>query len=180
MVKYFERHKSEFMPLFVANKRVIELGSGTGLLGIALALLGANIVFTDLKPMLEILDRNVKLNIVSNSYRVKVQELSWGANARNGSPFFDIIVASDVTYEDENIEPLIATLCNLSGPDTVIYIGAEVRKMQAEDIFKNNATHYFDIEMLETEGLDEAFADINVAIYKLRKKYAEISNSPTT
>lgn len=73
---------------------MLELGSGTGLVGLIAAVLGANVWITDqacvyhsivkshdvndenaLRPLLEIMSRNVELNKLSD--RVQVLELNW-------------------------------------------------------------------------------------------------------
>lgn len=55
-------------------------GSGVGLLGIALASAGAQIVLTDQKPMLPLLQQNVDSNITLNKYKVSVAELDWSVD----------------------------------------------------------------------------------------------------
>lgn len=45
------------------SARVVELGAGTGLVGMLLARLGASVVLTDLKEMLPLLQDNVDANV---------------------------------------------------------------------------------------------------------------------
>ena len=48
---------------FYRSRRVLELGSGTGYLGIGLAKLGASeVMLTDLPQQCELIDRNLELN----------------------------------------------------------------------------------------------------------------------
>jgi predicted nicotinamide N-methyase len=132
------------------------------LLGIALASAGAQIVLTDQKPMLPLLQQNVDSNIRLNKYKVSVAELDWsadtlllpltsqrGSNVGNLKTPFDVIVGTDgilhhhcivlivdvVTYEEEGIIPLMKTLLALSDVNTEIYIAHEERNMDAESIF---------------------------------------------
>ena len=86
---------------------VLELGSGTGFVGLALAKLGASrVTLTDLPQRLPILKRNVEENGLEDA--VSVQALAWGttSSAIDNEP--DLIVASDVTYDAELV-PLLAT-----------------------------------------------------------------------
>ena len=86
--------------------QVLELGSGTGFVGLALAKLGASrVTLTDLPQRLPILKRNVEENGLEDD--VSVQALAWGTtSAIDDEP--DLIVASDVTYDAELV-PLLAT-----------------------------------------------------------------------
>eukprot|EP00026_Physarum_polycephalum_P005024 Phypoly_transcript_05050.p1 GENE.Phypoly_transcript_05050~~Phypoly_transcript_05050.p1 ORF type:complete len:324 (+),score=96.92 Phypoly_transcript_05050:1053-2024(+) len=63
------------------GKRAIELGSGTGLGGIALAHLGANVTLTDFPSVLPILQINIDANTSRNSSLqglLSVAPLTWG------------------------------------------------------------------------------------------------------
>lgn len=60
------------------NKRVVELGSGTSVPGMALATLGAHVVLTDRKPLLAGMEANIDANGLRRSARAA--ELQWGAD----------------------------------------------------------------------------------------------------
>ena len=64
MCKFFE-DEQKFPLSYFQGKRILELGSGVGLLGIAIASLGVPIVLTEQKSILEIFQLNVKQNILS-------------------------------------------------------------------------------------------------------------------
>lgn len=71
MSKYLEQY-----PQYIKGKRIVELGSGTGLLGIAASLLGAShVTLTDYYDM-ELLEKNASENIVDPS-KFDVKKLFW-------------------------------------------------------------------------------------------------------
>eukprot|EP01132_Coremiostelium_polycephalum_P006714 gene6714-8323_t len=126
MSKYFELEIGEE---FLKGKRIIELGSGVGLLGITLSLLGADdIELTDQKCMHDILKENVELNCGSKLIgggggtkkkgirggTTKVSELWWGSDVTSYNPPFDLIVGSDLMYEDDCVDLLLTSLLDLS------------------------------------------------------------------
>ena len=55
--------KGDFSRAKVSGKRAIDLGSGMGLAGLALALLGADVVLTDVREVLPLLRRNTDANL---------------------------------------------------------------------------------------------------------------------
>ncbi|KAI0637751.1 putative methyltransferase-domain-containing protein [Trametes polyzona] len=59
------------------GKTVLELGSGTGLVGLVAGKLGAQVCITDQAPLLGIMKRNVSLNRLETC--VSVAELNWSA-----------------------------------------------------------------------------------------------------
>lgn len=108
---------------FLHGKRVIELGTGTGLCGITAAKLGAKaVVLTDYVPAIVSNARfNAKLNSCGES--VSACHLDWRAVAQQGSAGeltagFDVVIASDCIYEEEHAElvPLVASLLMRKNP----------------------------------------------------------------
>ena len=100
---------------------VLELGSGTGAVGLYAAGLGASrVVLTDGGPpaLLELLAANVDANRpllpADSGLRLEVETLRWGGDAADlpDGPF-SWVLASDVTYDDELHAPLCDSLAAL-------------------------------------------------------------------
>eukprot|EP00747_Dinoflagellata_sp_TGD_P068683 gnl/TRDRNA2_/TRDRNA2_155821_c0_seq1.p1 gnl/TRDRNA2_/TRDRNA2_155821_c0~~gnl/TRDRNA2_/TRDRNA2_155821_c0_seq1.p1 ORF type:complete len:172 (+),score=27.96 gnl/TRDRNA2_/TRDRNA2_155821_c0_seq1:113-628(+) len=89
-------------PSRVQDKRVVELGSGTGIGGLAAAALGArSVVLTDQTTFMA--EYNLKRNLKACSdleKRVQCDVLKWGdMNAvETTQPPFDLIIASDIMF----------------------------------------------------------------------------------
>lgn len=96
----------------LGGKSILELGSGTGLVGLIAGALGGNVWITDQMPLLEIMSRNVLLNKMSDN--VHVMELNWGDPLPAGLPNFDIILAADCVYFEPAFPLLVDTLCQLA------------------------------------------------------------------
>jgi predicted nicotinamide N-methyase len=103
LAKYLER-----APALVRGRRVLELGAGTGAVGLAAAALGAtSVLLTDLPYVQANLDANVAaLGLASASVAV----LDWTAPLPPDLPPVDVVVAADVVWLDELLPPFLATL----------------------------------------------------------------------
>mmetsp|Transcript_26381 Transcript_26381/g.84546 ORF Transcript_26381/g.84546 Transcript_26381/m.84546 type:complete len:311 (+) Transcript_26381:202-1134(+) len=94
----------------VAGKRVVELGSGTGLAGLACAAAGAShVTLTDLPCRLPLLRRNVRANgwlATLGGCGLACSALDWGSDdlpARlSALGDFDVLVGTDLVYEEEH------------------------------------------------------------------------------
>ncbi|RCI12514.1 hypothetical protein L249_0352, partial [Ophiocordyceps polyrhachis-furcata BCC 54312] len=92
--------------------RVLELGAGTGLLGLsAAALWRTEVVVSDLPRIVPNLGKNVQQNgplIRARGGSVAVGSLTWGGGADDdealfGEPFqFDVVLAADALYDDHH------------------------------------------------------------------------------
>jgi predicted nicotinamide N-methyase len=79
-----------------AERRVLELGAGTGLPGIVAASYGATVVQTDRQEMaMTICTRNGELNAVAGIERRLVDWTAWTDETR-----YDWIIGSDILYAD--------------------------------------------------------------------------------
>jgi len=114
--KYIEQ---EYSTIF-HGKKIIELGSGTGLVGIVAALLGGDVTLTDYKDeVLELLQKNIRLNNLVHSNQLtttQVKKLKWGDTTELSHIAWDYILAAEVVY-GENTDPfrdLLNTLVSLS------------------------------------------------------------------
>ncbi|MDE0085974.1 MAG: methyltransferase domain-containing protein, partial [Candidatus Poribacteria bacterium] len=108
------RHISELdRPL--SEKRVLEIGCGFGLAGIAACQAGAKVVFTDFEhDALLFAKHNAQQNGIDSAIFI---QMDW--NALCFQYKFDVILASDVIYEEQNWQPILSLLQNLLSPDGV-------------------------------------------------------------
>nr|AFK11541.1 methyltransferase-like protein 21B-like protein [Callorhinchus milii] len=159
LCQYFEKEKMDF-----TGKKVIELGSGTGIVGILAALLGGNITLTDRPRVLPQIQNNMNNNIpASIIHRSKVSVLCWGINHSDFPSDYDYIIGSDIVYSLSSYSFLIETLKSLSNPNTVILISSKMRSTTRE--FHNRmVTVDFNSEVV----CSNTNAEVN--LYKLTRK----------
>jgi hypothetical protein len=110
-------------PLWNKDSTVIELGSGTGLVGLFFAHLFSikQIFLTDLACALPALQQNVQRNTVDSictdsGTRVEVSPLAWGDPTdinKHASKQPSVIICSDVVYFRHLFIPLLSTLRGL-------------------------------------------------------------------
>ncbi|CAI5761886.1 Uncharacterized protein PODLI_1B024144 [Podarcis lilfordi] len=111
------------------GRLVIELGAGTGLLGIVAALLGAQVTITDRKAALALLESNVQANLPADIRpRTAVKELTWGRDLGSfSSGGYDFILGADIVYLEETFADLLETLDHLCSEQTVILLSCRLR-----------------------------------------------------
>ncbi|KAK2745879.1 hypothetical protein FQN57_003492 [Myotisia sp. PD_48] len=121
--------------------RVIELGAGCGIVGIALAQWMANctVILTDLEEVREIIDRNVERAEPTAGSDIHFRVLDWDQSIPDEEPIrqrFDMIVMSDCTYNPDSLPALVGTMAALvdQSPDASIIVGIK-RRHDSEDIF---------------------------------------------
>ncbi|XP_070016646.1 protein-lysine N-methyltransferase EFM6-like isoform X2 [Nicotiana sylvestris] len=75
----FLEHAVESGRIHLQGKKVVELGSGCGLVGCIAALLGGQVILTDLPDRLRLLKKNVEANLYGDVRgSATVDELTWG------------------------------------------------------------------------------------------------------
>ncbi|OQS03069.1 hypothetical protein THRCLA_04615 [Thraustotheca clavata] len=110
----------------IEGTRVLELGSGTGLVGLAVALFGpASVVLTDLETHVAALENNVKRNAgrIPSRTNVTVEALDWNAPKNVGDGVFEWIVGTDIAYSRSFYVPLLNTLTLFGTKKTKIQLG---------------------------------------------------------
>jgi len=110
------------------GNNILELGSGTGLVGLVAGMLGAHVWITDQAPLLAIMSRNVEMNNLS--HRVFVTELNWGEPLPSDLPRFDIVLAADCVYFEPAFPLLVQTLDELAarGDPEILFCYKKRRK----------------------------------------------------
>ena len=119
---------------------VLELGSGCGIAGIAIAqmLSGCNVTLTDLPAAMEILERNVSKALIAAGSKLEISEFDWNNDIPQTikDKRFDLIIVSDCTYNPDSLPALVETLSTLilSSPNAIIIVSMKVRH-SSEAIF---------------------------------------------
>eukprot|EP01116_Phalansterium_solitarium_P010071 TRINITY_DN24496_c0_g1_i2.p1 TRINITY_DN24496_c0_g1~~TRINITY_DN24496_c0_g1_i2.p1 ORF type:complete len:265 (-),score=56.81 TRINITY_DN24496_c0_g1_i2:45-839(-) len=157
---------------FWRGKRVIELGSGCGLSGMAAACRGpAETVLTDLGDVMPVLERNVRHNFpTAADAGIRVAELFWGDECPEVKPPYDVVLGADIIYELQNFELLVRALSDMSGPDTVVLLATEHRWRDVDGYFWEEASRLFTHEAIPHSEHHPVFRHDKIDIYRLRKR----------
>ena len=120
------------------GRRILELGSGCGVAGLAAAALGASVVLTDVNAVVPLLETNMELNrtaINSAGGDATACDFPWEQAAATGElpeairrHAFDLVLAADVLYQREGrqLEALCAAIRILTTPNAKNPAGAHV------------------------------------------------------
>ncbi|KAL0914160.1 hypothetical protein M5K25_017670 [Dendrobium thyrsiflorum] len=171
----FMEHAVDCKRLVLMGKNVVELGSGCGLVGCVAALLGANVILTDLHDRLKLLKKNVDVNVgVLGNARgsARVMELSWGDDLSTEfvAPLPDFVVGSDVIYSEDAVTDLLHTLRQLSGSHTTIFLAGELRNNAVLECFLEAALEEFQIGHIDQTQWHPEFRSHRVVLFVLVKK----------
>ncbi|XP_074308894.1 uncharacterized protein LOC141643588 [Silene latifolia] len=140
--------------------RLLELGSGTGLVGIAAAaILGADVTVTDLAHVIPNLDFNIAANaevVGSGGGKLVAAELGWG-NVEQMEVIgkgFDVVLGSDLVYHDHSYEPLLETLKYFLlslGDEEKVFVMAHVKRWNKEAVFFKRARKVFSVDVIHRD-----------------------------
>ncbi|KAI1951040.1 hypothetical protein LOZ57_001590 [Ophidiomyces ophidiicola] len=124
------------------NHRVtaLELGSGCGIVGIALAqmLPNCSVMLTDLEEVREIINRNILTAKLADSSQVEFQTLDWDEELSTDmqNRHNDLIFLSDCTYNSDSLPALVKTIVSLHRiSPTATLIVAWKKRCESESAF---------------------------------------------
>lgn len=139
--------------------RILELGAGTGYVGIALAKLlkrPCQVYITDLEQVVPLIQENVDTHYSQEKQyksraEIIVDRLHWGnkqdATRLLESGTFDLVVVSDCVYFPELFGMLLDTLLDVCTMSTRIVIGYKCRSLEKEvGFWQDYFGRYFDYE----------------------------------
>lgn len=98
------------------NKRIVEIGSGTGIVGLQLCALGGNVTLTDREEYLELINYNIRKNQNVLIGTAQAKTLFWGDELNNNDKDFqnlDFVIVANCVYHSIELDQLIQTICNL-------------------------------------------------------------------
>ncbi|MBZ3882840.1 Protein-lysine methyltransferase METTL21B [Sciurus carolinensis] len=159
LCNYFESQNVDFR-----GKKVIELGAGTGIVGILAALQGGDVTITDLPMALEQIQGNVQANVPAGG-RVQVRALSWGIDQYVFPGDYDLVLGTDIVYMEPTFPLLLGTLQHLCGHHGTIYLASKMREEHGTaNFFQHLLPQHFQLELAQRDE------DKNVNIYRARHR----------
>ncbi|KAL9642371.1 hypothetical protein ABK040_007369 [Willaertia magna] len=164
LAKYFENTRV-FPEGFFKGKKVLELGTGTGIIGIVLLTQGAIVHFTDKKELIPLIEKNIFLNCTTSGElpkvdidkdQYKVFEYLWGEpNEIVDNTEYDFIIGCDVIYESKEMWLPLAKALNeqLNNTKGQVIIAHEKRSQKDLSFFPFIQETY-KVEQVPKEWLD--------------------------
>ncbi|XP_060898731.1 EEF1A lysine methyltransferase 3-like [Labrus mixtus] len=150
------------------GKRIIELGAGTGVVGILAARMGAAVTLTDLPLALPQLQANVSANIPLGGWPVSlptVLPLSWGEDQMKFPSDWDLVLCADIIYLPETYPLLVETLAHLCKSRGLVYLSSKMRKEHGtQHFYEEYLPGRFNVELLKHEE------NQNINIYRASLK----------
>uniref|UniRef100_A0A8V5GT71 Uncharacterized protein n=1 Tax=Melopsittacus undulatus TaxID=13146 RepID=A0A8V5GT71_MELUD len=168
LARFLEREHFDFRGL-----SVIELGAGTGILGILAAMLGADVTITDLPEALAQIRTNVRLNFPCPRSRPRVRRLRWGQDESSFPGDGHLLLGSDLVYDRSSSAALLAALRSLCGPRSRALLSARSRGGEggSRSFFRRVLPRFFRVQLVGQEEENE------IEIYGVTPKGHRVSNA---
>ncbi|KAH3708308.1 protein N-lysine methyltransferase METTL21A-like [Dreissena polymorpha] len=142
-------------PHLVRGRNTIELGAGTGLVGIVAALLGSHVTITDREEVLDFLKETVSQNLPEDLLgRTEIRALDWTKDINNFPDPFDVILGADIVYIEEVFEDLLRTLLKLSNRDTLVLLSCRIR-YERDNYFLDRLREHFIVNQILYDELKD-------------------------
>jgi hypothetical protein len=166
--------------------RVLEVGSGCGLLGLVLSRLGCDVTLTEVPEALQNLKLNVKANMKESEEgegegrRARAFQLDWTREAdveevgKGMGGGYDVVVGTDVVFSKALVDPLLRCIHSLSGPHTTVWLCLNERCRDAHAELLKRAGLFFDLvdrseQLRETDGCSSA-EELELFLFRLTRR----------
>ncbi|GLD95103.1 hypothetical protein PINS_up003728 [Pythium insidiosum] len=186
LLKHLEHRYSRARGDTLHGQLVVELGSGTGVVGIAAAMLGADrVVLTDVQKLLFLLEANASIarDAAPGHVHIDVEAFDWAdhpsdrlhhESGRNP----DVILISDcILPKLYPLEPLVNAIDRLSGDHTIVLLSFEHRfseKFDAKQRFWELLfAHNFDIHNIEDELYHPQYRADDIEIWEAKRRRSD-------
>lgn len=120
-------------PLLGPGVRILEIGCGLGLVGLAAALRGADVLMTDFNPLAV---EAARANAQRNALAVRAERFDWNSPPPQDWAF-DLLLASDVLYEPASAAPVARLIARLGCP-ALIADPPRPRTWSPEEVFRDS------------------------------------------
>jgi predicted nicotinamide N-methyase len=151
----------------LGGRRVLELGCGLGLPAIAAAAAGGRVLATDwARDAVEITARNAAHNGVT----LAVRQFRWDADPAALGPPWALVLASDLLYEERNVEPLLTLLPRVCAPAGEVWLAEPGRTPAAR--FLAAAARSWRVDTMPHDG------PAHVTLHRLRPRRVSARGTP--
>jgi len=174
-----EKHQTEFLVSGEPQKEsihLVDVGAGTGAVGLAAASLGAQVTLTDLARILPLLEEGISLNPGLRE-QVRALPLTWGYAGELGAVCTptppDLICVSDCVYYEASLAPLVFTLRQLAQPKKApILLSYEHRdyspdKKRVKEQFFALVEKYFLVTHYSAEDCHPTYSSEDISMMRL-------------
>ncbi|KAJ0409021.1 hypothetical protein ATCC90586_005205 [Pythium insidiosum] len=136
LLKHLEHRYSGARDRTLQGQLVVELGSGTGVVGIAAAILGADrVVLTDIQKLLFLLEANASIarETTNGHVHIDVEAFDWSEQPsdrlrhENGRHPDVILISDCILPKLFPLEPLVNAIDRLCGDHTIVLLSFEYR-----------------------------------------------------
>uniref|UniRef100_A0A7S3ZCR7 Methyltransferase small domain-containing protein n=1 Tax=Lotharella globosa TaxID=91324 RepID=A0A7S3ZCR7_9EUKA len=180
--KYLERRHEANCPC-LKGLRVLELGCGTGMVGIIAGALGAKVTITDLPHVAKRAAENVEINkesVRKGGGSVKAAPFTWGDRKAEivdvGEPAFDMILAAEVVYTKESADLFLDALDHvfsdkkISHESTELLLAGDQRGRVGRKALLKAAIEKYDVREIPSSEMDPKWISDNVQLHTIRPK----------
>mmetsp|Transcript_29145 Transcript_29145/g.41577 ORF Transcript_29145/g.41577 Transcript_29145/m.41577 type:complete len:316 (+) Transcript_29145:142-1089(+) len=173
LAKFFD-----FNPLIVSGKRILELGAGTGVAGIAAAMLDSQyVMLSDLEYTTNNLHNNALQNGLSSDI-VDVQVVDWfdsstyptsTTSVEGKSVGWDLVIGADVVWLEHLIAPLVNTFVACMSETSTFYLAHQKRSEESDSLLLSLLRSHFSVNEVDTELMHPDYRHERIKIYFGRK-----------
>lgn len=154
------------------GKEILELGAGTGCVGLVAANMGANALITDLPDFIPLIEMNITENKSLIKGSAKALPLRWGEDTVQD--YFHYILLADCIYYEESIEPLVKAIVDHCQENTEVLCCYEERttgnKPQLQRKFFQLISDNLDVKEVPLDHHDSHFRSEDIHIFKFTRK----------
>ena len=160
------------------HQRIVEIGSGTGVVGLQLCALGGNVTLTDREEYLELIGYNIKKNEHALTGQAQAKTLFWGDDLDAQDDCFqnlDFVIVANCVYHSIDLDALIQTICSLcpEGSTTRLLCCYELRnegiRKLVDEFHRKLTDRKFTVEPVDQQHLRVKYQNDYNAIVKCHR-----------
>jgi 2-polyprenyl-3-methyl-5-hydroxy-6-metoxy-1,4-benzoquinol methylase len=131
--------------------RLIELGAGTGLVGLSVSKQRPDISVTITDGELSSLEL-IRENAACNGCSADVMQLPWGSISADLEQQFDFVVGSDVVYAPDAVRPLLLSIRQLLKTEGEAYLANFKHRYNLHEALVKASAEEFGLDLAELES----------------------------